>query len=75
MLDELLNRMVDVPCGWSFVVEETNERIHAETFGHLVYAVTEHMKINNIDIPLNFGAIIESDICTRVPKHMTKGNL
>ena len=75
MLDELLNRLVDVPCGWSFVVKETNERIHAETFSQLVYNVFNHMLINNIDIPLKFGAIIENDICTRIPKHMTKGDL
>jgi hypothetical protein len=72
---QLRNKLVDVPVGWSFVVKETNERIHAETFDQLVHSVFQHMLINKIDIPCKFGAIIENDICTRIPKHMIKGDL
>jgi len=72
---QLRDTFVDVPSGWNFVVKETNERLHASTFDDLVYRVHQHMTINKIDIPHNLGDIIENDICTRIPKHMIKGDL
>jgi hypothetical protein len=63
----LQNRLRDVPGGWSFIVYQTGENVHADTFNNLVYNVWKHMTVNDIGVPVDIGKIIEHDICKRIP--------
>jgi len=63
----LLDRSLVPPGGFAYTDKDTRNRIVAGDLQGLVRLATQHRVINGFEVPDNFAAIIEDDICRRIP--------
>ena len=55
------------PDGWRYHVPDTETTVKGNHWGHLLARVEEHLKANNLPVPLNLEEYVENYMCSLFP--------
>ena len=63
---------VDPKGGWWFLVQQTDFVMKGFTYADLLGKIHEHLKVNELDVPVDLGLNVQSQIALRIPDRSTK---
>lgn len=75
MFLHLKKKTTDPPGGWFYVCEYDAFRLKAGTFDKLLEKVKQHYDINNKEHPEDLAAVVEDQICRRIPASLVKEDI